>query len=202
MNVSKTDSQLDGQTLSDTARTVLVRILRVMFPHGNVPDGPYERTADTVLDAANGSVWSTLSLQQGLGTLDGLSGSPFVDLDDTAATRVLKHVEGTEFFGFIRRTAVVHLYDDPQMWEALGYEGPSFDQGGYVNRGFDDLDWLPSPRIEEYDGPETIVEVAPGLPGAGSPTTGEPLAAGTNAEASHPGVASQQAQEVSTTEGM
>ncbi len=202
MAASATDPSPDGQPLSDTARTVLVRILRVMFPHGNVPDGPYERTADTVLEAANGSVWSTLSLQQGLGTLEGLSGSPFVDLDDTAATRVLKLVEGTEFFGFIRRTAVVHLYNDAQMWEALGYEGPSFDKGGYVDRGFDDLDWLPSPRIDEYDGPETIVEVAPSLPGAGSPATGEPLAAGTNAEASHPGVAAQQAQEVSTTEAM
>ena len=32
----------------------------------------------------------------------------------------------------------------------LGYEGTSFDKGGYVNRGFNDLDWLPEPRIEEH----------------------------------------------------
>jgi hypothetical protein len=25
----------------------------------------------------------------------------------------------------------------------LGYEGPSFDKGGYLERGFNDLDWLP-----------------------------------------------------------
>ena len=49
-------------------------------------------------------------------------------------------------------TTVVALYDDHEVWELLGYEGPSFDKGGYLHRGFDDLDWLPDPRIEEYDG--------------------------------------------------
>jgi hypothetical protein len=56
---------------------------------------------------------------------------------------------------------VVALYNDHEVWELLGYEGPSFDQGGYLNRGFDDLDWLPDPRIEEYD-KEPRVELATG----------------------------------------
>jgi hypothetical protein len=25
----------------------------------------------------------------------------------------------------------------------LGYEGPSFERGGYLNRGAGDIDWLP-----------------------------------------------------------
>lgn len=41
------------------------------------------------------------------------------------------------------------LYDDAEAWDALGYEGESFDKGGYIHRGFNDLDWLPEPRIEE-----------------------------------------------------
>ena len=48
---------------------------------------------------------------------------------------------------------MVALYDDHEVWDLLGYEGSSFDKGGYLHRGFDDLDWLPRPRIEEYDGP-------------------------------------------------
>ena len=47
-----------------------------------------------------------------------------------------------------RSTAVVEIYSDPQTWTLLGYEGPSFAQGGYVGRGFDDLDWLPDPEQE------------------------------------------------------
>jgi hypothetical protein len=45
--------------------------------------------------------------------------------------------------------------------ELLGYEGPAYEKGGYLHRGFDDLDWLPTPRVQEYDGPDQLVEVAP-----------------------------------------
>ena len=73
---------------------------------------------------------------------------------------MLRRIESTEFFGFVRRTTVLNLYDNADVWEVLGYEGPSFDKGGYINRGFDDLHWLPEARIETYDGPNTLVEVA------------------------------------------
>ena len=48
----------------------------------------------------------------------------------------------------MRSTAVVEVYSDERDLAAVGYEGPSFDQGGYLNRGFDDLDWLPDPEQE------------------------------------------------------
>jgi hypothetical protein len=53
----------------------------------------------------------------------------------------------------------VALYDDAEVWDLLGYEGASFDKGGYLHRGFDDLDWLPRARVEEYTG-EPRVELA------------------------------------------
>jgi hypothetical protein len=192
----------DELAVTDDARPVLVRILRVMFPHSTFPDGPYERTAEKVIEAANASTWTSMSLLQGLKTLDSVSGDAFLDLDDADALKVLRHVERTEFFGLIRRTAVVALYDDAEVWEALGYEGPSYDQGGYIHRGFNDLDWLPDPRVEEYSGPEPFVEVTsarqapgvtPGVPQQGS---------GPVSEGSHPGVAPQQAQEIETAEAL
>ena len=45
---------------------------------------------------------------------------------------------------------MVTLYNDKEVWDILGYEGASYDKGGYINRGFNDLDWLPEPRIEEH----------------------------------------------------
>ena len=30
---------------------------------------------------------------------------------------------------------MLHLYDDHEVWEALGYEGESFSRGGYLHRG-------------------------------------------------------------------
>jgi hypothetical protein len=147
------------------SRRNLVRLLRVAYPHSRFPDGPYERTADAVIGQVDDSLWHRLALTEGLGSLDArakvLGGDAFTDLDDETALGLLRRIEDAEFFRFIRSVAVVTLYDDAEVHQLLGYEGPSFEQGGYLERGFDDLDWLPSPRIEEYDGPERLIEVAP-----------------------------------------
>lgn len=126
-------------------RTTLVRMLRVMFPHPQFPDGPYERVAVAV---AGGDARTQAQVCQGLTDLDRLRDKPFADLDDTAATDVLRAIESTAFFAAVRSVALVKLYDDHEVWDLLGYEGPSFDKGGYVHRGFADLDWLPDPAIE------------------------------------------------------
>ena len=152
--------QLNETELTDEARSVLIRVIRVAFPHPSFPDGPYERTADTILREAENSTWFRVALTQGLLTLGHLAGGDFRDLNDEDATKVLRRIETTEFFGFIRRTTVLNLYDNEDVWEVLGYEGPSFDKGGYINRGFNDLDWLPEARIESYDGPEQLIEIA------------------------------------------
>ena len=49
----------------------------------------------------------------------------------------------------VRAKTILTLYNDPEVWELLGWEGASYSKGGYVSRGFADLDWLPDPRIEE-----------------------------------------------------
>jgi len=152
--------QLNATELTEEARSVLIRVIRVAFPHPNFPDGPYERTADTILAEAANSTWFRVALTQGLLALSHFAGGDFRELDEEEATKVLRRIESTEFFGFVRRTTVLNLYDNADVWEVLGYEGPSFDKGGYINRGFDDLHWLPEPRIETYDGPNTLVEVA------------------------------------------
>ena len=139
-------------------KPALVRLLRAAFPHSNFPDGPYERVADKILSQLDEDLYHRLVLEQGLATIEQAG------LDDTQADEVaeklLQELADTEFFTFVCGVAVVSLYDDHEVWELLGYEGASFDKGGYLDRGFDDLDWLPTPRIEEYDGPDEFVEVA------------------------------------------
>ncbi len=142
------------------SRRNLVRLLRAAYPHPRFPDGPYERTADTILAEARPSLWHRLVLTEGLATLDAGAGGSFADLDDEAALSLLRRMADADFFRFIRSIAVVTLYDDAEVHQLLGYEGPAFERGGYLHRGFDDLDWLPNPRIEEYDGPNQLVEVA------------------------------------------
>ena len=152
-------------SIDGDSRRNLVRLLRAAYPHPRFPDGPYERTADAIIGQLGASLWHRLVLTEGLATLDARAAvkgaASFADLDDESALALLRQIADAEFFTFIRGVAVVTLYDDHEVHQLLGYGGPSFEQGGYLHRGFDDLDWLPSPRVEEYDGPERLIEVAP-----------------------------------------
>lgn len=151
-NVHTDYPSLSAAELTAEARLTLIRILRTAFPHPNIPDGPYLRTADKIAAEAAGSIWLSIELVQGLAGISAAAdGRRFEDLTTDDALTLLRRIEGTVFFGLIRRTTVLNFYDDPEVWEALGYEGASYDQGGYINRGFNDLQWLPEPRIEEAE---------------------------------------------------
>lgn len=143
-------------SLTDRQQTVLLRLLRVAYPHPTFPDGPYRRTARAIQDAdgADGV------LAPGLDALDADHGGDFTALSDQDATTAVKSIASEPFFRLVHSTTVVALYDDHEVWELLGYEGSSFEQGGYLHRGFDDLDWLPEARIEEYPG-EARTELVP-----------------------------------------
>lgn len=167
----ETPSPQEGYKIAftDEDKALLVRIIQIAFPHRSLPSGPYERTAETMMDEANGSAWYSMVLKKNLRTLNDIEGRSFVDLDFDSATRVLHRLQNTEFFGFVRRTAMLALYDHEDVWNYLGYEGPSFNKGGYINRGFDDLDWLPEPRVALYDGPEEWQDVLDEFPSQRTP---------------------------------
>lgn len=152
-------SELNALELSEEARRILTRLIRVAFPHPSFPDGPYERMTQKIIDATEESRWFRMALTQGLVTLNSLTEEHFLELPDEKALAVLKRIAHLEFFGFIRRMTVLSLYDDPEVHEALGYEGESFSKGGYIHRGFNDLDWLPEVRIEESQ--EPLREIGP-----------------------------------------
>lgn len=183
---------LNAMEMTEDARQTLIRVLRVAFPHEKIPDAPYERTADKILAEAQSETWFRVALTQGLLSLNQLAGGDFRDLDDDAALRVLRRVEGTEFFGFVRRTTVLNLYDDDEVWEVLGYEGASFDRGGYITRGFNDLDWLPEPRVDYPEG-EQMPEIAPGALEVPQPAAEEARAADST---NQPGATSSDMEEV------
>ncbi len=134
---------------SDHDRQTLIRMIQVMYPHDSFPRGPYERTAQAVLDAVAGDPHRQAKLRQGLNDMDTLRPDSFIDLDDGAALTILRGIQDAPFFVDLLGVVGVAFYDDHEVWDLLGYEGPSFDKGGYLERGFNDLSWLPEPKIEE-----------------------------------------------------
>jgi GAF domain-containing protein len=145
---------------SDRAHRMLTRLLRVAYPHDGFPDGPYERTATAVQQEAATDAGDDRALSQGLASLDRAADGDFLALGDADVEALLRDRADDYFFVRVRSTAIVALYDDKEVWGLLGYEGSSYEHGGYVDRGFDDLDWLPDPRIEEFDGPPRTELVA------------------------------------------
>jgi hypothetical protein len=133
--------------LSEGTARALVRFVRVVFPHDRFPDGPYRRVVEKLDADAAGDAGLAGMLEQGVRDLDAAHGRPFADLADDDARRLVEQSAGSAMFEKVRASAVVTLYDQPEVWELLGYEGPSFELGGYARRGFDDLDWLPDPPV-------------------------------------------------------
>lgn len=147
------EGQLSTRSLTQRQSTVLIRLLRVAYPHPDFPDAPYERVAKLLAEAEAAVEGEQDVITTGLDALDAAADGDFCALDDEAATAAVAAIADTSFFTSVHATFVVSFYDDHEVWDLLGYEGASFDQGGYLHRGFDDLDWLPRPRITEYGGP-------------------------------------------------
>ena len=132
--------------LSDHARETTLRVSRVIYPHDALPDEAYEKVVRKLAADARADDAVRATIEDGVAELDGEG--RFTELDEDAQLEALEQREASEYFQLVRSTAVVELYDNPLVWKALGYEGPSVHLGGYLHRGFDDLDWLPDPPIE------------------------------------------------------
>jgi hypothetical protein len=66
----------------------------------------------------------------------------WVDLSPGYRLASLKQLEATPFFQTVRGECITGIYNNPDVWRHFGYEGPSFEFGGYIERGFNDLGWL------------------------------------------------------------
>ena len=79
-------------------------------------------------------------LREGRGEL----GTTFTLRPEMQRAYVLRAIETSPFFTFVYNLTLNTLYGNTDVWKILGYEGSSLEHGGYIHRGFDDIDWLPS----------------------------------------------------------
>lgn len=131
-------------TLSSQSLATIGAAARTMYPHDALPDDVYARVGDRLAEAAREDSGAAQTIEEGVAALN--SGGPFAERSPDEQLEAVKGIEGSDFFELVRSTAIVEVYSDQRAWHAFGYEGPSFDKGGYLNRGFDDLDWLPDPE--------------------------------------------------------
>jgi hypothetical protein len=122
----------------------LLRMGRDIYPHDAIADTYYLTPLEPLLESKRALI------ADGLADLNRRArethGKNYSDIAAEAdRTALLRQIEDGEFFQTVRGTLVVGLYDNSELWEPyFGYEGSSWEQGGYLYRGFDDLviDWL------------------------------------------------------------
>jgi hypothetical protein len=123
-------------------RAYVKRIGYLMFPHPEVGDEPYERAAAGILERAAARPDLAALIDQGLDQLDGGPPGAWIALDEAGQVARLREIEASPFFRSVYQATIDHLYNDERVWSHIGYEGSSFEKGGYLKRGFDDIDWL------------------------------------------------------------
>ena len=115
-----------------------------LFPHHRVPSSLYDDIATRLQQQAAASPESRATLREGLMQLHSLAGSPgWPALAGRQREEAIRQFQGGPFFNLVRGTAVQVLYRDPEVWQLIGYGGNAMAGGGYLYRGFDDIDWLP-----------------------------------------------------------
>jgi hypothetical protein len=120
----------------------LVSIYRIMFPHDAVPGEFYEHVVQKLDDHAAQNRDFACFLSEGVEALNSQAACAWTGLSEEARLEALKRTEQTPFFQRLRSDFVVYFYSNPAIWPRFGYEGPSNDQGGYLHRGFNDIDWI------------------------------------------------------------
>lgn len=121
-------------TVAPSERAALASIARALFPYSFLSDASYEAIVDGVLGAEPrpdpGAVQAAIR-----------SAAPGGRADPRRIPALLATPFGQQF----RFAVLVGLYNDLSIVRRFGYQGPSLADGGYLERGFNDLDWLPEP---------------------------------------------------------
>jgi hypothetical protein len=138
----------EATALAPSTLKTMVKVARDIYPHDFLVDS-YYITAIKPWDgkAAKDPAVKTL-LEDGVRRLD----QDARDRHSAAYAQVpweadrvvlLQGIEQTDFFRKLRSDLVVSLYNQEELWPKFGYEGSSAEHGGYIKRGFNDIDWLP-----------------------------------------------------------
>jgi hypothetical protein len=134
--------------LSADESRALLKFTRDLFPHDRLDDSFYAKAIAPLQDEAAKDAATRKMLVGGVAQLNAATmasaGKAFADVsDENVRIAAIKQIEGGAFFAKVYGDTMTPLYNQPELWPKFGYEGPSSPLGGYINRGFSDIDWLP-----------------------------------------------------------
>lgn len=117
---------------------VLASVAFDLFPYQSLSPELYVKVANSILALNDPRV------TEGLKQLHDLSDQQsWLKISDDQRINILTTLQQSEFFGLMRANTIAVIYSEPAFFELVGYGGSAIEFGGYINRGFDDIDWLP-----------------------------------------------------------
>jgi hypothetical protein len=130
----------------ETARTLIV-LARDIYPHDRLADKFYAIAVKGYDEKAAKDAAMLAEVEAGVAALDAAAkaeyGVAYVDVGwEGQRVALLRPIEHGAFFQGVRSDLIVSLYNQKELWPLFGYEGESASKGGYIHRGFNDIQWL------------------------------------------------------------
>ncbi len=135
---------LETSGLAPETVATLIQMARDIYPHDHIEDRFYAIAVKSYDEQAGKDAAFKEMVEAGIADLDkraGTGGYRGVGWEDDRVD-ILRQIETSPFFQTVRGGLVTGLYNQKEVWPLFGYEGESYSKGGYINRGFDDIEWL------------------------------------------------------------
>ena len=138
---------MEVKGIAPSMMATLVQMARDVYPHDRFGDELYAAAVKEHDTKSAEDPEHKMLIESGVATLDAEARSQgktdYINVGwESERLAILKSIEASDFFQAIRGGLVVGLYNQPAVWALLGYEGPSYEHGGYIKRGFDDVNWV------------------------------------------------------------
>ena len=139
---SKSAPALSQQEL-DVLADLAYQLVPLLEPSAPV----YRSVAAAIQNQALQNPGLVAMVSNGIVVLSDKNDKPWLELTAKQRVAVIQSEYSNQFLGLIRWIACEQVLRDTQVWAKLGYQGSSIEYGGYLHRGFDDIDWLPHPNL-------------------------------------------------------
>ncbi|TQV79271.1 twin-arginine translocation signal domain-containing protein [Denitrobaculum tricleocarpae] len=139
---------MEVTALKPETMATLIQFARDIYPHDQIADRYYAKAVKGHEEQAAKDEAHKAIIEEGIAELDRLAAEAgstdgYRGLGwEADRTAILHSISTTPFFQTIRGNLVVSLYNQKEIWPLFGFEGESADKGGYITRGFDDIDWI------------------------------------------------------------
>jgi hypothetical protein len=141
---------VEAKNLKPQTMQTLIQMARDIYPHDHLADRFYAFAVAGYDEKAGADAALKDLIETGVAGLDSAAQAkhkvPYASVGwEAERVAILRDIQTGKFFQTIRGNLITGLYNNPEVWPKFGYEGPSADKGGYIERGFSDINWLDTP---------------------------------------------------------